>query len=171
MAATWGGSWYVAAKPSTYSIAGFITALIGGTLLAGGLDLLGQFIYAVATGGSVETTLQAIAGAVVDPGMIADPQQYLLIGAAVHFAIILAMTLAYLIAASRIALINSAPEISTLWFGLLIALVMIWIVVPLRWPQDGPVTTPIGIIGQIVRHTVLVAMPIAALAKATARSR
>lgn len=169
MATATGGSWYVAAKPSAYGVVGFLLALIGGTLLAGGFDLVGQFAYAVMTGSTPGAVLRGLAAAAIDTQRIADDQEVQLIGLGVHFGIIAVMMLVYLIAAARIALINSAPEISFLWFGLLTAVVMTWVVVPLRWPDRPLLLGPVEIIGQLARHIFLVALPIATLAKATAR--
>ncbi len=165
-----GGSWYIAAKPTSYGIWGFLLALVGGTLLAGGFDLAGQLVYAMVTGGTPETVLRGIAAAAVDIQAIDDPQQVQLIGLGVHFAIIAVMTLVYLIAAARIALINSTPELSTLWFGMIAAAVMMWVVIPLRWPAAPLTIDPLVISGQILRHIFLVAMPIATMAKLGARS-
>lgn len=169
MATAYGGSWYVSAKPTSYSVIGFILALIGGTLFAGMADLLGQVAIAHLAGAAPESVLRSIAAAVIDPASVADHQQLLIIGGAVHFAIILVMVLVYLIAAARFPLVNSTPEISTFGYGLILGFVMIWIVLPLRWPDRVPGTTPVDIVAPLLRHIFLVALPIAITAKLAAR--
>lgn len=164
-------SWYIPAKPTSYSIAGFLVALIGGALLATGLDLFGQILLAVVNGGTADAVVDTLAGRFADLAGVAGTDQVRLVGLAVHFAAMLIPTLIYLIAASRIALINSTPEISVMWFGLLTTLLMLWVVAPLRWPDQALVADPGVILWQILRYTLLVALPIATLAKATARSR
>ncbi len=163
------GSWYIPAKPTSYSVLGFILALIGGTLLAGIADLGGQIALAHLAGATPESVLRAIAAAVVDPAKIANDQQLLIIGGAVHFGIIMAMVLVYLIAAARIPLVNSTPEISIFGYGMILGFIMIWVVLPLRFPDRMPGTTPVDIIGPLLRHIFLVAAPIAMVAKLTAR--
>ncbi|MBX9731852.1 MAG: hypothetical protein K2X59_11030 [Sphingomonas sp.] len=169
MATVTGGSWYIAAKPTSYSIVGFILALLGGTIFAGAADLLGQVGLAKLSGDTPESVLRRIAGAVVDPATIGDGTTVLAIGAAVHFGIILAMVLVYLIAAARFPLVNSTPEISAFGYGMILAFIMTWIVLPLRWPDQVPGTAPLDIIVPLIRHIALVATPIAITAKLAAR--
>ena len=169
MTTTHSGSWYIASKPTSYSAVGFVVALIGGTLLAGIADLLGQVGLAHLAGATPESVLRMIASAVIDPATITDDQQLLMIGAAVHFGIIMAMVLVYLIAAARIPIVNSTPEISIFGYGLILGLIMVWVVLPLRWPDRMPGTTPVDVIGPLLRHIFLVAAPIAMVAKLAAR--
>lgn len=169
MATATRNSWYIPAKPTTYSVVGFISALIGGTLLAGIADLAGQIGLAHLSGGTPESVLRTIAAAVIDPATVSDPQQLLIIGGAVHFGIIAVMVLVYLVAAARIPLVNSTPEISIFGYGLIIGFIMIWVVLPLRFPDRVPGTTPVDIIGPLLRHIFLVAAPIAMVAKLAAR--
>ncbi len=169
MATHYSGSWYIAAEPTSYSIWGFIAAVLGATILAGGLDLLGQFAYAIATGSTPETVLRTIASSVNLPGLATDDTQVRLIGVAVHFAIILLVAVIYLSAAWRFPLVNSVPEISVMWFGLLVGTVMIWAVLPLRGQFYAPTTAPLEVVAQLLRHIFLVALPIAMVASLAAR--
>lgn len=169
MTSAYGGSWYIPATPTSYSIVGFIGALLLGTLFAGIADLAGQIALAHLAGGSPESVLRSIASAVISPDQVADDRQLLIIGGATHFGIILAMMLVYLIAAARIPLVNSTPEISIFGYGLILGFLMTWVIVPLRWPDHAPGTTPVEIIGPLLRHIFLVAAPIAMVAKLTAR--
>lgn len=171
MAAQHSGSWYVAARPTSYSALGFILALLGATLLAGGLDLLGQFAYAILNGGSIEAVLRTIATSVAAPGSVADDRQVQMIGVAVEFGVTLVFVLIYLVAAWRSSLVNSAPEISFLWFGLLIGAVMMFGVLPLRGGAYHLSIGPAELIGQLLRYVFLVALPIATVAKVAARNR
>ncbi len=169
MASASSGSWYIPAKPTSYSVIGFIAALILGTLLAGIADLAGQVALAHLAGATPESVLRGIASAVVDPARISDDQQLLIIGAGVHFGIIAVMVLVYLVAAARIRLVNSTPEISIFGYGLILGFIMIWVVLPLRFPDRVPGTLPVDIIGPLLRHIFLVAAPIAMVAKLAAR--
>lgn len=169
MTTVYSGSWYIPAKPTSYSALGFIGALIFGTLFAGIADLGGQIGLAHLAGATPESVLRTIASAVVNPATIADDKQLLIIGGGVHFGIIAAMMLVYLIAAARIPLVNSMPEISIFGYGLLLGFIMIWVVLPLRFPDRVPGTLPVDIIGPLLRHICLVAAPIAMVAKLAAQ--
>lgn len=169
MTSAYSGSWYIPAKSTSYSPLGVILALFFGSLLAGTADLGGQIALAHLAGATPESVLRMIAAAVIDPAQIANDQQVLIIGGAVHFGIIAAMVFVYLVASARIPLVNSTPEISIFGYGLILAFIMIWVVLPLRWPDRVPGTTPVEIIGPLLRHIFLVAAPIAMVAKLAAR--
>lgn len=162
-------SWYVPAKPTSYSVVGFIIALIGGTLLAGIADLGGQIALGHFSGLSPEAILRRTAAMVVDPASIGSDRQVLAIGAGVHFAIILLAVLIYLIAAARMPLVNSAPEISMLGYGVIMGYGAVAVPLMLRWGGQMPATLPIDMITALLRYVFLVAMPIAIIAKLAAR--
>ena len=169
MATHYFGSWYIRAEAASYSLWGFIAALLGATILAGGLDLLGQFAYAISTGSTPEAVLRTIASSVKLPGLATDERQVELIGLAVQFGIMLLVALIYLTAVWRFALVNSIPEISVAWFGVLIGAVMIWVVLPLRGQSYAPTTAPLEVVVQLLRYIFLVAVPIATVAALAAR--
>lgn len=162
-------SWYVPAKPTSYSIIGFIIALIGGTMLAGIADLGGQIALGHFNGISPEAILRRLAALVIDPTSIGNDRQLLAIGAGVHFGTILLAVLIYLVAAARIPLINSAPEISMLGYGLIMGYGAVAIPLMLHWGGQMPATLPIDMITALLRYVFLVAMPIAIIAKLAAR--
>ena len=120
-------------------------------------------------GATPESVLRTIASAVVNPATIDDDKQLLIIGGAVHFGIIMVMMLVYLVAAARIPLVNSMPEISIFGFGLALGFIMIWVVLPLRFPDHVPGTLPVDVIGPLLRHIFLVAAPMGMVAKLAAQ--
>lgn len=164
-----GKSWYVPAKPTSYSAMGFIAALLGATLLAGTADLLGQVAIGHLKGIPPEAVLRSIAATVIDPARAADGQQLLLIGAGVHFATIMVAALVYLIAAARVPLVNSTPEISMLGYGLIMGYGAVAVPLMVRWGGQMPATLPLDMITALLRYIFLVAVPIAIVAKLAAR--
>ncbi|MES1976167.1 MAG: hypothetical protein V4472_27240 [Pseudomonadota bacterium] len=158
---------------SSYSGKALIRAIIIATTVAGTLDILSAFLFAIMAGGSPLGVLRGIGGAIVEPD---DYERFVLaaIGLALHFAIMTAMATVYLLFASRIRLINRLPLLSGIGYGLVLWGVMYWIVLPHRWPTMFPIDPtrePKEIAMQLFSHIVLVGIPIALVARSATRWR
>lgn len=154
----------------TYTDSGMKRAIVVAATIAGTLDILAAFIFAGRAGGSPLGVLAGIGSAVLGPngdGGVAAA----MVGLALHFLIALAMANTYLIAASRIAILNRRPLSSGIGYGLLLWIVMDRIVLPWRWPGMFPPAGRAEIATQLFSHVVLVGIPIALVAKRAARWR
>ena len=159
---------------SRYSGKAITRAIIIATVIAGTLDILSAFVYAVIAGGTPLGVLSGIGSAIVDREAFANPYVLPAIGLALHFGIMLVMATVYLLAASRISLLNRLPVLSGIGYGLALWGVMYWIVLPQRWPTMFPVDPrldPKGFAEDLFSHIVLVGIPIALVAKSATRWR
>ena len=147
-----------------------VRAIIIATMVAGTLDILSAFVYAIMAGGAPMGVLRAVGGAIIDRTTVA-PGMLAVIGLALHFAIMTVMVTAYMLCAARIPLINRHAVPSGIAYGLVLWGVMYWIVLPWRWPTLFPATDPVEVAKQLFSHIVLVGIPIALVAKAAARWR
>jgi len=157
-----------------YSGKAISRAIVIATVIAGTLDILSAFTYAIMANGTPLGVLSGIGGAIVDREAFADPYILPAIGLALHFGIMLVMAAVYLFAASRISLLNRMPLLSAIGYGLLLWGVMYWVVLPQRWPTMFPVDPrldPKGFAEDLFSHIVLVGIPIAFVAKSATRWR
>ena len=130
--------------------------ILWATLVAGTLDILFAFIVA----GSVAPVLRTVAsGALGDA--IADGPAGAPLGLLVHFAIMAVMAGAYVLAATRVALLTRQWWLMGLLYGVVLWIVMYWIVMPLRWASFVPPGEPVAIARQLFAHCGLVGLPIA----------
>jgi hypothetical protein len=158
---------------SSYSGKALIRAIIIATTIAGTLDILSAFLFAIMAGGSPLGVLRGIGGAIVDSEAY---ERFVLaaIGLTLHFAIMAAMATVYLLVASRIRLVNRLAVLSGVGYGLALWGVMYWIVLPRRWPTMFPIDPtrePKEIALQLFSHIILVGIPIALVARAATRWR
>jgi len=159
---------------SRYSGKAISRAIIIATVIAGTLDILSAFVYAIMASGTPLGVLSGIGSAIVDRDAFANPYMLPAIGLALHFGIMLVMATVYLLAASYIPLINRLPLLSAIGYGLVLWGVMYWVVLPQRWPTMFPVDPrldPTGFAEDLFSHIVLVGIPIALVARAATRWR
>jgi hypothetical protein len=159
---------------SRYSGKAIIRAIVIATVIAGTLDILSAFVYAIMAGGTPLGVLSGIGGAIVDRDAFASPYALPAIGLALHFGIMLVMAAVYLLVASRVSLLNRLPVLSGISYGLILWGVMYWIVLPQRWPTMFPVDPrldPKGFAEDLFSHIMLVGIPIALVAKSASRWR
>ena len=159
---------------SRYSGKAITRAIIIATVIAGTLDILSAFVYAIMAGGTPLGVLSGIGSAIVDREAFANPYVLPAIGLALHFGIMLVMASVYLLVASRISLLNRLPVLSGIGYGLALWGVMYWIVLPQRWPTMFPVDPrldPKGFAEDLFSQIVLVGVPIAIVAKSATRWR
>jgi hypothetical protein len=131
------------------------------TAVAGTLDLASAFASGAVSGSDPLSILRIIASgpfgsAVRDLGAAGA-----LVGLIIHYSIMLAMALAYVLAAERWPLLRAKPWAAGLAYGFLLYLVMYWIVLPLRWPGIHPSTDPATVGLALFSHIVCVGLPIA----------
>lgn len=136
---------------------------IQATAVAGTLDLLaamgitlyfgkrsvGDMLRFVASGPVPSASDMGVGGAVV--------------GVIVHFALMAVMVALYFAASRRWPALHAKPIAFGTIYGLITYVVMNVIVVPLRWPEAWPPSTP-SIVTQLFCHIVLVGIPIALFA-------
>ena len=160
-----------------YTRSGAVRAILIATIIAGTLDILAAFAFAIAAGGSPAGVLRGICGAVVDPEhlpalavpLLDTSVTPLLLGLALHFAIMAVMAAVYVSSAAHLPWLNRVPVLSGLAYGLVLWLVMFWLVLPLRWPTLFPTADPNDIAMQLSCHLLLVGVPIALVTKRAAR--
>ncbi|TMJ18486.1 MAG: hypothetical protein E6G92_01145 [Alphaproteobacteria bacterium] len=92
------------------------------------------------------------------------------LGLATHFALMLAMAAAFVLAASRRPKLWRRPLLWGLLYGLATYAVMNLIVVPMRWPEAFP-PSPRSVGTQLFCHIVLVGIPVAWIAARHFRRR
>jgi hypothetical protein len=159
---------------SGYSGKAISRAIVIATVIAGTLDILSAFAWAILADGTPLGVLTGIGSAIVDREAFANPYVLPAIGLALHFGIMLVMATVYLLAASRISLLNRLAVLSGIGYGLVLWGVMYWVVLPHRWPTLFPVDPrldPKGFAEDLFSHIVLVGIPIALVARSASRWR
>lgn len=139
------------------------------TAVAGTLDLCAAFVLAGMAGMGPIAVLQFVASGPFGDGMNASPA-YAPLGVLVHYGIMFMMAGTYMLAASRIPLLNHWPVVSGVVYGLVLWFVMYWIVRPTRWETIHPPSDPKAIAGQLFCHLILVGIPIALIAARRSRT-
>lgn len=141
------------------------------TLVAGTLDILSAFVFAGMAGAAPPAVLRYVASGPFGDAVREGGPGWAAIGLAVHFAIMLCMAAAYMVAAARIPALLRHPVVAGLLYGLLLWLVMYWLVKPLRWPDAPLPHTLYAIANQLFSHCILVGLPIAWIAARSLRRR
>ena len=160
-----------------YTRSAAIRAILIATIIAGTLDIIAAFGFAIVAGGSPVGVLRGISGAVIDPDRVAGPPiplldtptWPLLIGLALHFAIMTVMAAVYVSSAAHLRWLNRVPVPSGLAYGAALWLTMFWLILPLRWPTLFPTADPADVAMQLSCHLLLVGVPIALVTSRAAR--
>lgn len=156
---------------SGYSAWGAARGIVIATVMAGTLDILSAFAFAVWYGASPLGVLGGIGSAVVDRDVIGDPWIMAAIGFGLHFGIMLAMAAGYLFVAALVPLVNRLWLLSGVLYGLALWAVMERVLLPYRWPTLFPLTSTPDIAEQLFDHIALVGLPVAFVARRAARWR
>ena len=156
---------------SAYSNSGAVRAVMVATIIAGTLDILASFTFAVMAGGSPLGVLRGIAGAIVDPELYRLYRVPAAIGLGLHFAIMTAMAGTYMLIASRLWMLNRLPVLGGVGYGVMLWIIMFWFVLPRRWPTLFPSADPTDIAMQLGSHIMFVGLPIAIIASRARRWR
>lgn len=139
--------------------------LIGAGLLIGSLDLAFACTYwKVLHGVAPARTLQGIASGWLGPQAFAGGAATVWLGAALHYAIMLAMVFVYAVAGCHATFLVRRPWLYGSLYGLLLYAVMNGVVVPLSAAAHAPML-PSWIISGIVVHAWLIGVPIACTAR------
>jgi hypothetical protein len=133
------------------------------TAVAGTLDLLAAFVFSGIAGMGPMGVLQFVASGPLGDQALEGPA-YAVAGVVTHFAIMACMVAAFVLAASRIALLRQRPVLMGALYGLALWFLMYWIVRPLRWEALPPPTRLYPIANQLFCHVILVGIPIALIA-------
>jgi hypothetical protein len=140
------------------------------TAIAGTLDILSAFFYALLEGHGPFVVLLGIASAVW-PGARHGGAVGAIAGLLLHFFIMLIMASIYALAAPRIGWTRRRPLSAGVLYGLSLWAVMNLVVLPLRWPALFPHFTALGLAEQLFSHIILVGIPIAWLTRQSLDSR
>ncbi len=144
---------------------GVAKAILYAWLAAGTLDIADAIATSLAHGRSPIRMLQGIASALLGKDTAAHGGlATAAFGLGLHFAIMLAMVAAFVLAARRVSVLVRRPWISGLIYGLVLWAIMNKIVLPLRWPAPPAAFQLEAFLNQIFAHTVLVGLPIALIA-------
>jgi len=133
------------------------------TLVAGTLDILSAFLFAVLAGATPVGVLRYVASGPFGEAPTAT-LGWAAVGLAVHFAIMACMAAAYMAIAPRVPALLRHPILAGLFYGLLLWLIMYFVVKPLRWPEAPLPHTLYAVANQLFSHCILVGLPIALVA-------
>lgn len=137
--------------------------IVQATLLAGFLDLGSAFVYTIVDGHPPIAVLFIIASGVW-PGASHAGLAGMLVGLALHFAIMSVMVAAYVTLARRWSWLVQHPWVAGTLYGLALWCVMYLLVLPLRWPMVLQHMNAVTLGEQWFSHIALVGMPVALLA-------
>lgn len=104
--------------------------------------------------------LQTVAAGLLGPASFNGGIETAMLGLALHFAIALAMTLAFYVAASHWSVLWKRPTEAGIAYGFLLYGVMNHMVVPLSAAPGGS-TDPIWIVFNVTVHVLFIGLPIA----------
>ena len=141
-----------------------------GTAICGTLDIGYAIVMSLLRGGSALNVLLSVAS-----GPFGDDIGRLgwlggLLGLLVHFSIMSVMVAVFCVAVARLPRLNANPVLSGLAYGVISYIVMYWIVLALRWPQNFPQTDPVKVFRALLPHLVCVGVPLAYLVRKVSRS-
>lgn len=147
-----------------------MSTILQATLIAGVLDLLSAFVYAMLEGHHALMVPIGIASAVW-PGAKNSLGAGIVVGLLLHFSIMLVMVCVFALAVRLWSILASRPVLSGAAYGLALWATMYLVVLPLRWPTLFPHFTTTSVMEQLFSHVALVGIPVAWLiakpAKAT----
>jgi hypothetical protein len=149
----------------------FETILLG-CLIAGVLDGLDAVVFYDLSFGVAPTLLfQNIAAGLLGPRSFHGGWYTTLLGMACHFSIATGAAAVFFGVSLVIPAVLRNPWIYGPSFGVLVYLVMHYIVVPLSAvPERTAPVTPAELVDQLFSHTMFVGLPIALMARRSARS-
>lgn len=135
-------------------------------LLCGTLDGLYATIVSILRGGGVIETWSGVAAGPFGDGAKQWGLGAVLVGLAVHFAIMAAMVAAFLFAYRRIAwLRQTSPWLVGTLYGLLLYAIMYGIVLGTRYPGSFPPADLTRFVLWMLPHIICVGIPLALIAR------
>lgn len=139
-------------------------AILMAWMTAGTLDLADAVLWARLHRRPAGRMLQFIASGVIGKRAFKGGPPAAAIGVLVHYAIMLVMVTAFILAAGQLPILKRLPYVCGPIYGVGLYLVMYRIVLPWRLPGPPAPFDPAGIANQIFAHTCLVGLPIAIIA-------
>lgn len=131
------------------------------TAIAGTLDILAATILTLVHGQSPAAMLRSVASGPL-PNAIGWGAAGSILGLVTHFVLMAIMVSVFVVAADRYPQLKRHWISAAVAYGLITFVVMNLIVVPLRF---GSMPSAMSIVTQLFCHVVLVALPIAAVAR------
>ena len=140
-------------------------AIIAATAVAGTLDIADAVIVTWLTGKSPVRMLQGIASGWMGRRAMAGGAGSAAIRVLTHFAIMLVMVAAFVLAAGAVPVLTQRPWLFGPLYGLVLYGVMYFVVLPWRFP--GPRQwDAVSVINQLLAHTLLVGLAMALTVRA-----
>lgn len=139
-------------------------AILMAWMTAGTLDLADAVLWAWLHRRPAGRMLQFIASGVIGKRAFKGGPPAAALGVLVHYAIMLVMVTAFILAAGQLPILKRLPYVCGPIYGVGLYLVMYRIVLPWRFPGPPSPFDPAGIANQIFAHTCLVGLPIAVIA-------
>jgi len=141
-----------------------------GTAICGTLDIGYAIVMSLLRGGTALNVLHSVAS-----GPFGDDIGRLgwlggLLGLLVHFSIMSVMVAVFCVAVARLPRLNANPLLGGLAYGVISYIVMYWIVLALRWPQNFPQTDPVKVFRALLPHLICVGIPLAYLVRWASRA-
>lgn len=130
-------------------------------LAAGSFDILAAFLTSLASGGSAQGVLKAIASGLVGAAAFRGGMEMALLGLVLHFAIMFVIALIYFFASRRLAILANRPVASGLAYGIAVYAVMNLIVLPLSSIAFKPRYSWSSLAVDIPVHMICVGLTIA----------
>ena len=146
----------------------FDTIVIGG-LLAGLLDLADAFIVTTINGGTPARVLQAIASGVLGREAYQGGVAVAVLGVTLHFTIALGAASAFLVISRLFPAVLRFAVSSGIGFGLAVWAFMYYTVLPITFNRPNVLPAWPLLINQLAIHALGVGLPIALVARRSAR--
>lgn len=147
-----------------------LVAPLAGGALAGVLDIAFSTGFWVLKGTPALIVPQSVAAGLLGSEAFRGGAATALLGLLLHFAIALAMALAYWFASRRLPLLVRRPFACGALYGVLLYLFMNRVVLPLSAARPPAFAFDGWFVGSVFAHCVLVGIPIALAARASARA-
>lgn len=154
-----------AGRHGRFGTLGTLGAIGWGGLIAGILDIAGVFAVWAFRGVMPVTILQSIASSLQGREAFQGGIPSALLGLFLHFAVSFTYAAGYVVFSAHAAALRRHPVIFGLIYGVLVAWLMTYVVVPMTRAEFGsPPPSPAGLARSMFIHTVLFGLPIALVA-------
>jgi len=144
-------------------------AIILGGVTAGALDILGAFASYTSQGATVDGILKYIASGLIGPTAMQGGIAIASLGLLIHFAITTVMAAMFMAVATKMNLPIKHPWWSSVIYGVITWIVMVYIAVPLSGAPGWKLPTGWNIVAGLLAHVFYVGVPIAHITRFTLR--
>ncbi|HSY47316.1 MAG TPA: hypothetical protein VLC46_00755 [Thermoanaerobaculia bacterium] len=142
------------------------TALAGGTLVIGSLDITYAMLFWTFRGVGPTRVLQSVAAGLIGrEAAVSGGMKTALLGLALHYFISFSIVLVYWIGAKLMPVLRRHAVICGATYGVLVYIVMNYVVIPLSMTHNGPFNL-LWVACSVIVHAFLIGMPAALFAKA-----